>query len=148
MGGWQWHQLDHMQSIAPPSRPNMHKLFSHICQILLEQPWQLVLVFCSYEQVLDINAQTPGRQERRSDGALTDILSWDIAEVVSPCLPRGLWSHDRSFLSPLSVCVRAVLSVRVRVVRRGRVIESCCTTLRPAPGLLPDCFTVQPWHSF
>ena len=21
-----------------------------------------------------------------------DILSWDIAEVVSPCLPRGLWS--------------------------------------------------------
>jgi len=44
----------------------------------------VVLVFCSYEQVLDINAQTPGRQERRSDGA------WDIAEVVSPCLPRGL----------------------------------------------------------
>jgi len=50
----------------------------------------VVLVFCSYEQVLDINAQTPGCQERRSDGALTDILSWDIAEVVSPCLPRGL----------------------------------------------------------
>jgi len=59
----------------------------------------VVPVFCSYEQVLDINAQTPGRQERRSDGALTDILSWDIAEVVSPCLPRGLLSHDRSFPS-------------------------------------------------
>ena len=49
-----------------------------------------VKVFCTYEQVLDINAQMPGRQERRSDGALTDILSWDIAEVVSPCLPCGL----------------------------------------------------------
>jgi len=31
------------------------------------------LVFCSYEQVLDI---APGRRKRRSDGA--DILSWEI----------------------------------------------------------------------
>ena len=30
------------------------------------------------EQVLDI---------------LMDILSWEIAEVVSPCLPHGLWPH-------------------------------------------------------
>jgi len=49
-------------------------------------------VFC-WEQVLDI---------------LMDILSWEIAEVVSPCLPRGLWSHIviRVFLLLGTVCPR------------------------------------------
>jgi len=43
------------------------------------------------EQVLDI---------------LMDILSWEIAKVVSPCLPRGLWSHIviRVFLLLGTVC--------------------------------------------
>jgi len=38
----------------------------------------LSLQCSAIEQVLDI---------------LTDILSWEIAEVVSPCLPRSLWSE-------------------------------------------------------
>jgi len=40
--------------------------------------FSLSLQSSAVEQVLDI---------------LMDILSWEIAEVVSPCLPRGLWSH-------------------------------------------------------
>jgi len=49
-------------------------------------------VFC-FEQVLDI---------------LMDILPWEIAEVVSPCLPRGLWSHIviRVFLLLHTVCLQ------------------------------------------
>jgi len=45
------------------------------------------------EQVLDI---------------LMDILSWEIAKVVSPCFPRGLWSHIviRVFLLLGTVCPR------------------------------------------
>jgi len=45
------------------------------------------------EQVLDI---------------LLDILSWEIAEVVSPCTPHGLWSHIviRVFLLIGTVCPR------------------------------------------
>ena len=37
-----------------------------------------------------------------------DILSWEKAEVVSPCLPRGLWSHIviRVFLLLGTVCPR------------------------------------------
>jgi len=37
-----------------------------------------------------------------------DILSWEIAEVVSPCLPCGLWSHIviRVFLLLGTVCPR------------------------------------------
>jgi len=44
------------------------------------------------EQVLDIH--------------IMNILSWEIAEVVSPCLPRGLWSHIviRVFLLLGAVC--------------------------------------------
>jgi len=45
------------------------------------------------EQVLDI---------------LMDILPWEIAVVVSPCFPRGLWSHIviRVFLLLGTVCPR------------------------------------------
>jgi len=51
------------------------------------------LVFCSYEQVLDI---VPGRRKRRSDGAgiLSSVLG-NIAEVVSRCLPRGFYERIR-----------------------------------------------------
>ena len=37
---------------------------------------------------------------------LMDILSWEIPEVVSPCLPHGLWSHIviRVFLLLGNVC--------------------------------------------
>jgi len=37
-----------------------------------------------------------------------DIMSWEIAEVVSPCLPRSLWSHIviRVFLLLGTVCLR------------------------------------------
>jgi len=36
------------------------------------------------------------------------LLSWEIAEVVSPCLPRGLWSHIviRAFFFLGTVCPR------------------------------------------
>ena len=39
---------------------------------------------------------------------LMDILSWEIAKVVSPCLPCGLWSHIviRVFLLLSTVCLR------------------------------------------
>jgi len=54
-------------------------------------PISLSLQSSAVEQVLDI---------------LTDIRSWEIAEVVSPCLPRGLWSHIviRVFLLLGTVC--------------------------------------------
>jgi len=53
----------------------------------------LSLQSSAVEQVLDI---------------LIDILSWEIAEVVSLCLPRGLWSHIviRVFLLLGNVCPR------------------------------------------
>jgi len=40
--------------------------------------FSLFLQSSAVEQVLDI---------------LMDILSWETAKVVSPCLPRSLWSH-------------------------------------------------------
>jgi len=46
------------------------------------------------EQVLDI---------------LMDNLSWEIAEVVSPCLPRSLWSE---FSFSLALFVRGTLPIR------------------------------------
>jgi len=53
----------------------------------------LSLQSSAVEQVLDI---------------LMDILYLEIAEVVSPCLPRGLWSHTviRVFLLLGTVCPR------------------------------------------
>ena len=53
----------------------------------------LSLQSSAVEQVLDI---------------LMDILSWEIAEVVSPCLHRGLRSHIviRVFLLLGTVCLR------------------------------------------
>jgi len=53
----------------------------------------LSLESSAVEQVLDI---------------LMDVLSWEIAEVVSPCLPRGLWSLIviRVFLLISTVCLR------------------------------------------
>ena len=53
----------------------------------------LSLQSSAVEQVLDI---------------LMDILSWEIVEVVSSCLPRGLWPHIviRVFLLLGTVCPR------------------------------------------
>ena len=55
------------------------------------KPLSLSLQSSAVEQILDI---------------LTNILSWEIAEVVSPYLPRGLWSHIviRVFLLLRTVC--------------------------------------------
>ena len=60
----------------------------HRCSLSLS----LSLQSSAVEQVLDI---------------LMDILSWEIAEVVSPCLPRGLWSHIviRVFILLGTVCL-------------------------------------------
>ena len=59
-----------------------------------------------------------------------DILSWEIAEVVSPCLPRGLWSEIaiRVFLLLVTVCPR----------HPPYPVLPCCPLLRafpyPQPG--------------
>ena len=60
----------------------------------------LFLQFSAVEQVLDILVDILY--------ILVDILSWEIAEVVSPCLPRSLWSHTiiRVFLLLGTVCLQ------------------------------------------
>jgi len=52
-----------------------HAVVRHVANCYIS----LSLQSSATEQVLDI---------------LMGILSWEIAEVVSPCLPRGLWSHN------------------------------------------------------
>ena len=64
----------------------------------------LSLQCSAIEQVLDI---------------LTDILSWEIAEVVSPCLPRGLLSEIviRVFLLLGAVCPQHHLGATLLFLR-------------------------------
>jgi len=56
----------------PPQPITVFSRFTHAISLSLS------LQSSAVEQVLDI---------------LMDILSWEIANVVFPCLPRGLWSH-------------------------------------------------------
>ena len=67
----------------------------------------LSLQYSAVEQVRDI---------------LMDILSWEIAGVVSPCLPCGLWSHIvmRVFLLLGTVCLRHLLSGATLLYSWGR----------------------------
>ena len=73
-------------SISSPSKPSANVRLTWFVSILSLQS-------SAVEQVLDI---------------LMDILSWEIAEVVSLCLPHGLWSHImiRVFLFLDTVCLR------------------------------------------
>jgi len=64
----------------PVRRGCYHSVQTRRDQLRLSQMWQgdlslLSLQSSAVEQVLDI---------------LMDIVSWEIAEVVSPCLPRSL----------------------------------------------------------
>ena len=65
-------QVSNTSAESKSKRP-LFKLDKYDGSTSLDTSLSLSLVFCSYEQVLDI---APGRRKRRSDGA--DILSWEI----------------------------------------------------------------------
>jgi len=74
---------------------------------------------------------------RAGSGYPMDILSWEIAEVVSPYLPHGLWSE---FSISLALFVRGTLPIRCYplVHSRGRSpirnLETWVVAIVPQPS--------------